>query len=410
MSRKTLKIRFVDMPGEFDKEDNFILDILKEHYDIEFSDQPDFLFYSVFGIEYLAYPDCVRIFLDGEPILPNFNDCDYAIGYTYMTLGDRYLRIAGILSTSVGTEIPRSIQDRSLVHADMAQRKFCNFIYSNGTKGYGTQLRIEFCKKLMEYKHVDCPGLVLNNMQTDELARRYEGYAEGGDPIVRGNHWQDSKQEFIKRYKFTIAFENLRVPGMTTEKLFNPFFAYSVPIYWGNQDAAKEFNPKAYINCADYGDDFDAVIERIKELDQDDEQYLEMLRQPPLRPDYDFEQREKLKAFLYMIMERGNAPVRNPVAVNCWEPISANLVLRWGDSYQKVHDALTYAAENADGLDKKLAELDSLYGSNSWKLVRRMQNFADSKWGRIPKKIFHFLLKLYRKLKRLGRHSDIDMH
>lgn len=74
MSGNVVKIKFVDMPGEFDEQNNFILDILRERYTVEFSDRPDFLFYSVFGIEYLAYRDCVRIFLDGEPVLPNFND------------------------------------------------------------------------------------------------------------------------------------------------------------------------------------------------------------------------------------------------------------------------------------------------------------------------------------------------
>lgn len=399
MSRKTIKIKFVDMPGEFNVRDNFILDLLRERYEIEFSEQPDFLFYSVFGIQYLSYRDCVRIFLDGEPVLPNFNDCDYAVGYTYMTLGDRYHRAAGVLASSVGFELPVQMQKRASVIKSMAQRRFCNFIYSNATLGDGARLRIEFCQKLMEYKRVDCPGRVLHNMDAPELSRRYEGFDEGGSPIVSGNDWQDSKQAFLTKYKFTIAFENLKVPGMTTEKLHNPFFAYSAPIYWGNPEAAREYNPKAFINCADYNDDFDAVIRRIKELDQDDEQYLEMLRQPPLQPDYDFNQREKLRDFLYMIMERGNRPVRNPVAVDCWEPVSANLILRWGGNYQTVHDALNYAAANEEGLTEKIAELDTLYNSNSWKLVQKLRQFADSGWGYIPKKIFLFLLKIYRKLK-----------
>lgn len=395
MNKKPVKVKFVDMPGEFDKNENFILDILRERYNVEFSDQPDFLFYSVFGIEYLAYTDCVRIFLDGEPVLPNFNDCDYAIGYTYMTFGERYCRAAGILSTSIGGELPYSIQDRSFVTEDMARRKFCNFIYSNGTKGDGAKLRIDFCKKLMEYKRVDCPGLVLNNMKPEKSFIRYDGTDEGGNPIVNGNYWQDSKQDFIRQYKFTIAFENFRVPGMTTEKLNNPFLAYSIPIYWGNQDVAKEYNPEAFINCADYDDDLDAVIEKVKQLDRDDKLYLKMLRQSPLQSDYDFNQREKLKSFLYQIIERGNMPVRNPNAVNYWEPVSANLILRWGDSYQKVHEALTYAAESGNA-----SELEALYNSNSWKLVQKMRKFADSKWGYIPKKVFLFFLKIYKILKK----------
>lgn len=399
MGKKVIKIKFIDMPAEFNIKENFILDILRERYEVEFSEQPDFLFYSVFGIEYLSYRDCVRIFLDGEPILPNFNDCDYAIGYTYMTLGDRYFRAAGVLASSVGDELPTTILDRSAVIPEMAKRRFCNFIYSNETKGDGAKLRVEFCKKLMEYKRVDCPGRVLNNMQTEELESRYKKFREDGYPIVEGNSWQYSKQNFQGKYKFTIAFENLQVPGMTTEKLINPFSAYSIPIYWGNPNVAKEFNPKAFINCADYGNDFDAIIQRITELDQDDEKYLDVLRQPPLQPDYDFDQKAKLAEYLYMIIERGNNPVRNPIAVDCWEPVSANLIVRWGGSYQVVHDALNFAAAQEKATDSIVTQVEEIYATNTWKIASKLQRFGDSKWGYIPKKIFNFLLHFYRKLK-----------
>lgn len=376
-----IKIKFVDLPGEFNKYDNFIVNLLKERYEVEFSDEPDFLFYSVFGIEYLAYPNCVRIFLDGEPVLPNFNDCDYAIGYTYMDFGERYLRVAGLLASSVGEELPRKILDRSAVSEEMFDRKFCNFIYSNDVRGEGSRIRVDFCKELMKYKHVDCPGKILNNMSSDVLAPRYLGFDEGGNPIVHGNDWQTSKLNFQSQYKFTIAFENLNVLGMTTEKMINPLMAYSIPIYWGNSAVAKEFNPKAFIDCNEYGNDFKAVIERVKELDNDKEQYLDMLRQCPILPDYDFGQRDKLREFLYKIIERGNHPVRNPEAVNCWEPVSANLVLRWGNSYQEVHAAICRE------------------DTNTMKIARKLQQFGDSKWGKIPKKLFHLFLRIRNKIK-----------
>ena len=370
------------MPGEFDKQNNFLVDILSERYKVEFSEQPDFIFYSVFGIEYLGYRDCVRIFMDGEPVLPNFNDCDYAIGYAPITLGNRYLRAAGVLASSVGIEPSPDVQKR-IVTPDMADRRFCNFIYSNSLHGRGAALRVDFCKRLMEYKRVDCPGRVLNNMPADALAPRYMGFKDW-TPIVAGNDWQDSKQQFQRMYKFSIAFENLPVCGMTTEKMLNPFYAYSVPIYWGNPEVTKDFNPKAFINCADYGNDFDAVIRRVIELDNDDEQYLEMLRQPPFQPDYDFHQRDKLRDFLYDIVERGNNPVRNPEAVDSWETTSANLVLRWGQNYAEVNKAI--GIFNVD--------------SNIYKFMRRLQKFGDSKFGGWCKKPLKFIYRCYQKLKR----------
>ena len=397
--KKKIKIKFVDVPREFDKENNFVLDILREKYEVEFSDNPDFLFYGIFGIEYLSHVNCVRIFLNGEPVFPNFNDCDYAIGYAYLSCEDRYLRAGGILGNPLGIAPSKEMQNRDLVSPDLANRRFCNFVYSNNKLGRGSQLRIEFCKKLMQYRHVDCPGRVLNNMSTDEITIRYKGFDSGGVPIVTDNAWEDSKVKFLRNYKFTIAFENIPLSGMTSEKLFHPFYAYSVPIYWGNPAVAREFNPKAFINCSEYGDDFDAVIERIKELDQDDEKYLEMLSQPPLKPSYDFEQMEKMRQFLFMIVERGNNPIRNPEAVDCWETVSANLVLRWGDNYQKVHDAITYAAACQNGLSDRLDEMDAFYRSNTWKLASKLREFGDSRWGYFPKKLFHFLLNIRNRLK-----------
>lgn len=52
-------------------------------------------------------------------------------------------------------------------------------------------------------------------------------------------------------------------------------------MYYGSPNVTDIFNKDAFINCADY-DSFDDVIEKIKELDRDDEKYLAMLRQPIL--------------------------------------------------------------------------------------------------------------------------------
>ena len=84
--------------------------------------------------------------------------------------------------------------------------------------------------------------------------------------------------------------------------------AFSIPIYWGNPLVTKDFNPKAFINCNDYDNDFDAVIERIKELDNDPDKYLAMLRENPMQPDFDFDQNKKFEQWLINIIEKGNQP------------------------------------------------------------------------------------------------------
>ena len=246
------------------------------------------MFYSCFGTEHLKYKNGVKIFFTGENVLPNFNECDYATGFDYIDFGGRYFHKTGALPN-------KTICNRSEVDESYFNRKFCNFIYSNPTSGEGALLRQEFCKKLMEYKHVDCPGKVLNNMTAEDLEPR------NGD-------WAKSKREFLKKYKFTIAFENSKSNGYTTEKLGDPFMAFSIPIYWGNPLVTKDFNPKAFINCNDYDNDFDAVIERIKELDNDPDKYLAMLRENPMQPDFDFDQNKKFEQWLINIIEKGNEP------------------------------------------------------------------------------------------------------
>ena len=304
---KTLRIKFTDFSTtSFDPQNHWIKKTLEKRYKVELSDTPDFLFYSTWGYELLKYPNAVRVFCGGEPISPNFNDCDYAFGFEPIVYNDRYFQYPVGDSDSPGLyDTLPSIQDRSLVTPEMADRKFCNFVASQDWVGRGAVLRKQFCQTVMDrYKHVDCPGFVLHNLDNAIAPRWSEGLACGQGHVV--DNWHQGKLDFIKNYKFTIAFENCAVSGLTTEKLIHPFQTYSIPIYWGNPDVTKIANPKAFINCNDYENDFDAIIEEIKRLDNDRDAYLEMLSQPPLQPDFDYKRREKAEEFLFHIIERGN--------------------------------------------------------------------------------------------------------
>lgn len=321
MTRRTIKIKYVDMPTEFDFEDNWITNALRKRYNIQFVDQPDFLFYGPHDLTFLDYDNCVKIWVSGEPASPNFNECDYALGFDHIQFGDRYIRAAagdcmgiGISSENDYRDFDESIQLRKPITEDFFNRKFCNFIYSNPTNGDGALSRVEFCKRLMKYKHVDCPGRVLNNMQNAIVPRYVSTGMDGFADVPTGDAWILGKLDFISQYKFTIAFENVFMDGYTTEKLLHPLQAYSIPIYWGNPSVVKDFNPKAFINCNDYDNDFDKVIQRVIELDNDKEQYLAMLRESPFQPDFDFHIKEKAEEFLFHIIEKGNHPyVKDPM-------------------------------------------------------------------------------------------------
>ena len=84
--------------------------------------------------------------------------------------------------------------------------------------------------------------------------------------------------------------------------------AYSLPIYYGNPDVTRDFNPKAFVNVADYDFDLDKVVERIIYLDTHDDEYLAMLREKPLQDDFRYFDKNKFKEWIFHIIEKGRKP------------------------------------------------------------------------------------------------------
>lgn len=303
-------VKFTDVSPDFMPEDNCYIRALQRNFDVKFSENPDFVFYSAFGTEFTRYPKAVKIFLADEPVIPNFNDCDYAIGPMDIRLGNRYFRHPPFVGYGE-KRCEEKLQKRECIPDSMFERKFCNFIYSNAVHGSGAALRMEFCKKLSAYRKVDCPGRVLNNMPDALTARYLKGTVARVQ--YRQQHWDQEKLRFLSGYKFTIAFENTAMPGWITEKLLHPFLAHSVPIYWGAPDAVEMFNPKAFVNCRDYSD-FDEVVRKVRELDNDREQYMRMLREQPLSDAFPKDWEDELSEFLRRIVQRGRVPLeKNPI-------------------------------------------------------------------------------------------------
>ncbi len=285
------KIGFCDMFRGFDAKNNFVTKALDNAGIVyEISEEPEVLFYSVFGNRHNIMKADVKVFFTGEAIVPDFNECDYAIGFDKISFGNRYMR-RPLWYPPQFRRLESTLTDEQALN-----RKFCNFVYSNDKDGNAVELRKIFCKKLMEYKQVDCPGKVLHNIDTDI-------------PPRDGN-WQAGKIDFLTGYKFTIAFENSSYAGYTTEKMTDPLSAQSVPIYWGNPEVEQDFNSSAFINCNGYEDNMDAIIKRIIELDNDDEAYLKMLRANPMTEDYNVDEYEQFEKFIVDIVTGVNGPVK----------------------------------------------------------------------------------------------------
>ena len=285
---KTVKVNFVDFHSDFDKNNDF-LDILKTRYNVEISDEPDYLFYSVFGTKHLKYRECIRIFYTGECLTPDFNECDYAIGFDRLVFGDRYLRYP-LYALFQYKNAYNAILDRTPITQEelAAKTEFCSFVVSNG---FAQEARAKFFELLSEYKKVNSGGRFRNNI---------------GGAII-------DKQSFQVKHKFSLAFENNSYQGYITEKIGEAFASRTIPIYWGDPTICKDFNDEAFVNVHNYAS-FADVIERIKELDNDDEKYLSVVNAPIIKNQIS---RQALEQFLFNIFDQEKVSAqRRPLSKN----------------------------------------------------------------------------------------------
>jgi len=286
--RPVVRLDFCDFWPGYRKDDNFFFNLLKLRFDVQLTDQPDFLIYSDPGSHLHRLHDCVKIYFGIESHLPDWRECDYAITCHYLE-DPRHLRLPYYVLYGGPEALRKEGEDLEKILA--AKTRFCGFVVSNAGNRRA-QKRIEFFHRLSRYKQVDSGGRAFNNI---------------GGPIPGG---PAGKLEFLRSCKFNIAFENASIPGYTTEKLYEAMQARTVPIYWGNPRIHEEFNPRSFLNYFDFPSE-EALIERILELDRDDDRYLEVMRQPYLnadRPNESFDLR-RVVAFFEKIFTTPVRPV-----------------------------------------------------------------------------------------------------
>lgn len=302
---KTVKIKFVDMPkhidagslGEVNRIEQIFVRALEKYYRVELSEQPDYIFCFLpipgcDGVEYAKYPNAVRIQVAQESVRPEFNVFDYCIGMFPDIKCDRYFYLPSSLLCN--ESVRSSYEQMRIKHLNIdlqkaCARDFCSFVVSNAN---GAPERGEFLEVANSYKRVDSGGGYRNNI----------GYRV------------QNKIEFEAKHKFSIAFENCYY-SCVTEKINMSFAAKTVPIYWGNPDVGKMYNEKAFVNCHNF-DDFEAVLDYVKKIDNDDSLYKNMLKEPALLVDKSLKEYEDdLSFFLKNIIEqpKKNAIIRTSV-------------------------------------------------------------------------------------------------
>lgn len=284
---KKIYVDYIGFWRDFDKENNFISDILNKKCEVVISKDPEYVFVSSFyePFEYANY-DCVRVFYTAEADSPDFSSFDYCIGCDHIKAGDRYLRYP-YYALRWSEKLSKQGKYHELCRNEAVtllkeKEHFCNLVCGHDTD---TQLRERVFRKLSEYKKVDAVGTFLNNQK--------DGFRV---------HYGAEKDDYQRKSKFSIAIEPIIYPGYITEKIMESLYVHSVPLYFGDPTISDFFNPKSFVLIQDEGD-LNALLERVIELDQDDEKYIEMLMQNPFNEANHIERlNELLEQFLFHIV------------------------------------------------------------------------------------------------------------
>lgn len=281
-SKSQIKIHYVDFWPSFNKEEFIFTKVLKERYNIVFDEKnPDFVFCSHFGTGYLSY-SCPRILFLGEAKAPDFNVYDYAIAFDDIIFGDRYLRYP--LCITYEEQMKKAMLKHT--YSDdfyLSKEGFCNQVISNSS---GDKIRDEIFDALSQYREVASGGKYRNNMPDGKRV--------------------DSKEDFQKKFRFSLAIENSSFPGYVTEKIIDAFAAGTIPIYWGDKDIAKCFNPESFIDLSSCKD-VNEMVEKVKAVDMDEQAYMNMMKAPAIRENdgmYKMMKKEYLSEFLYHIFDQ----------------------------------------------------------------------------------------------------------
>lgn len=112
------------------------------------------------------------------------------------------------------------------------------------------------------------------------------------------------------------------VSRFVTEKIWDAFNNHSIPIYYGDETIANLFNSKAFVNMHSF-DTWQQAADYVKWLDQNDDVYLEMLRQPPFAPNFDLAgfYHEMEKFLVHIVQQEAKQALRRPT---CFMPAQMN--------------------------------------------------------------------------------------
>jgi GR25 family glycosyltransferase involved in LPS biosynthesis len=244
--------------GIFHKD--YLENLLQEKVEIVHPKNADVIICSQFGNLRSKYPNTKKICLVFESDFSVLNEPNTIYFSSHITNDPRqfYLPLTALY---YGFSIYEKLQTvRNFSINDIKQRQHCCSIISN----FQGEFRNEFLFKLMDVISVDNYGKLYQNVT---------------DALIKSTCWYDPNlSPIIKQYKFMICMENIQKEGYHSEKILHAFLNNVIPIYWGDPNIVKVFNPNSFINVNELG--IKLAIQKIAQLCQNDQEYVTKLNEP----------------------------------------------------------------------------------------------------------------------------------
>jgi hypothetical protein len=274
---------------------NYVISILSKKYNIVITnDSPDIVFYANHStnkneIDYFTnengkseddFPNSVKIYLDSEysdmGFYVNKGEQHYVIGRINPEFKhERLLNMPFFLVSTTW-----QLYDECKLYDEpfkwMTDKKDVNKIIESKNK-FATVIqtstnpyRREIFEKLNDYKKVvSCGGFETNDVECYRVARAHSEKNDYTNKIL-----------FQSESKFSLQIQSTCAPYFSQEKLVQGFASNTIPIFWGNPNILEDgYNPNSFINCHDFNS-IDEVVDKIIEIDSDDNKYKKMLSEP----------------------------------------------------------------------------------------------------------------------------------
>lgn len=124
------------------------------------------------------------------------------------------------------------------------------------------------------------------NIFLDKLEKRgihidYAGLYKNNVPRITHDYHSEEFKNIVSEYKFIVTMENTKQETYITEKILHGFTSGIIPIYWGSDNITDYFNEDRFINVKNInGSTINEIADRILEIINDDNKYLEIVNQP----------------------------------------------------------------------------------------------------------------------------------